>query len=201
MNNDLDFAALSKSWQQQPVVAATVPTPADLQQARKRQRQQWVLLAVEWLGAGAMGGTAVWLITSMPGWLSYVAAAFLLVGLVMSLYVSWHVHRPLLAYGNWSSNGVLEFRLRSCQLSLLYYRYNQLACSLLIVFVMVLWALWLWQPELVPAAMLKFYSLIAMPLCLYGIYRLQQHINSKQQQLPSLQALVADFTPDAGPQR
>ena len=88
---------------------------------------------------------------------------------------------------------MLEFRLRSCQLSLLYYRYNQLACGLLIVFVAILWGLWLWQPEQVPAAMLKFYSLIALPLCLYGIYRLQQHINSKQQALLPLQALVADF--------
>lgn len=193
MNNDLDFAALSKNWQQQPVAAATAPTTADLTKARQRQRQQWFLLAGEWLGAAAMAGTALWLVTSMQDWLSYIAAAFLLLGVLMSLYVSWHVHRPLLAYGNWSSNGVLEFRLRSCQLSLLYYRYNQLACSLLIAFVGVLWALWLWQPELVPAAMLKFYSLIALPLCLYGIYLLQQRIASKQQEILPLQVLLQDF--------
>ena len=193
MNNEFDFVALSKHWQQQPVVAAPTPTVVDLQHARQRQRQQWYLLVLEWLGALAMGGTAVWLITSMPGWLSNIAAAFLLLGLVMSLYVSWHVHRPLLTYGNWSSSGVVAFRLRSCQLSLWYYRYNQLACALLMVFVAVLWGLWLWQPAQVPASMLQFYTLIALPLCLYGIYRLQLRINLKQQALAPLQALVADF--------
>jgi hypothetical protein len=193
MNNDLDFAALSKSWQQQPVAAATVPNAADLTKARQRQRQQWLLLAGEWLGAAAMAGTALWLVTSMQDWLSYIAAVFLLIGVLMSLYVSWHVHRPLLAYDNWSSSGVLAFRLRSCQLSLLYYRYNQLACALLVLFVVVLWGLWFWQPALVPAAMLKFYSLIALPLCLYGIYLLQQRIGNKQQEIAPLQALLQDF--------
>lgn len=198
MNNEFDFAALSKSWQQQPVAAATAPTAADLTQARQRQRQQWVLLVGEWLGAAAMAGTALWLVTSMQDWLSYIAAVFLLIGVLMSLYVSWHVHRPLLAYDNWSSKGVLAFRLRSCQLSLLYYRYNQLACALLVLFVLVLWGLWFWQPALVPAAMLKFYSLIALPLCLYGIYLLKQRIGHKNQELVQLSELVADFEQDAG---
>ncbi|MCT6698053.1 hypothetical protein [Rheinheimera sp. 4Y26] len=193
MNNEFDFAALSKSWQQQPLAAATVPTAADLTKARQRQRQQWLLLAGEWLGATAMAGAAWWLLTSMQDWLSYIAAAFLLLGVLMSLYVSWQVHRPLLAYDNWSSSGVLAFRLRSCQLSLLYYRYNQLACALLLLFVLVLWGLWLWQSALVPVAMLKFYSLIALPLCLYGIYLLQQRIGTKQQEIAPLQALLKDF--------
>ncbi len=195
MSNEFDLAALSKSWQQQPTIKATLPTTADLQHARRRQRQQWYWLLVDWLGALAMGGTAGWLITSMPSWLSYCAATFLLLGLLMSLYVSWHVHRPLLTYHNWTSSGVVAFRLRSCQLSLWYYRYNQLACGMLICFVAGLWGLWLWQPEQIPTSVLKFYTLIALPLCLYGAYRLQRLINEKRQALIPLQALVADFKP------
>jgi hypothetical protein len=193
MKHEFDFAALSKNWQQQPLVQAAVPTASDLQHARQRQRQQWYLLAVEWLGAFVMVGTATWLITSMPSLLSNIAAVFLLFGFVMSLYVSWHVHRPLLTYDNWSSHGVVAFRLRSCQLSLWYCRYNQFACAILLLFVVVLWGLWFWQPAQVSAAMLKFYTLIAFPLCWYGIYRLQQHIRQLQQTLRTLRALAVDF--------
>ncbi len=197
MNNEFDFAALSKSWQQQPVAAATAPTAADLTKARQRQRQQWLLLAGEWLGAAAMAGTALWLVTSMQDWLSYIAAVFLLIGVLMSLYVSWHVHRPLLAYDNWSSKGVLAFRLRSCELSLWYYRYNQLACGLLILFALTLSGLWLWQPAQVPVLLVQVYVCIVLPLCSYGIYLLQQRIRYKNQELVQLSGLIAGFEQDA----
>ncbi len=193
MNNEFDLAALRQHWQQQPVAPVTAPTAADLAEARHRQRQQWYLLLAEWLGALTMGGTAFWLVTSMPSWLSYCAAAFLSVGLLMSGYVSWHVHRPLLTYDNWTSGGVVAFRLRSCQLSLLYARYNQGACAVLMAFVAVLWALWFWQAEQVPTSVLKFYTLIALPLCGYGLYRLQRRIQQQKQALLALQALAADF--------
>ena len=193
MPNDFDFHELRQSWQQQNLTMEPAPSKADLVKAQQRQRQQWQLLWAEWLGALVMGGTAAWLLIAMPSWLSTIAASVLAIGVVLSAIVSWHIHRPLVTYANWSSQGVLAFRLRSCQLSLWYYRYNQLGCLLLLVFVAGLWLLWGWQPNEVPHSMLQFYSLIAAPLCLYGMLVLQRKVKVQQQQLVALQQLVREF--------
>lgn len=193
MQNEFDFVQLRQHWQQQNVTQESAPNKADLATAQQRQRQQWRLLLGEWLGAMVMGGTAIWLITAMPSWLSTIAATVLFIGVVMSAIVSWHIHRPLITYANWSSQGVLAFRLRSCQLSLWYYRYNQLGCLLLLGFVGVLWGLWAWQPTEVPSSLLQFYSLIAAPLCLYGMVLLQRKIATSQKQLLDLKRLIAEF--------
>lgn len=195
MPNDFDFHELRQSWQQQNLTMEPAPCKADLVKAQQRQRQQWQLLWAEWLGALVMGGTAAWLLIAMPSWLSTIAASVLAIGVVLSAIVSWHIHRPLVTYANWSSQGVLAFRMRSCQLSLWYYRYNQLGCLLLLVFVVGLWLLWGWQPNEVPHSMLQFYSLIAAPLCLYGILVLQRKVKVQQQQLIALQQLVREFHP------
>ncbi len=193
MPNDFDFHELRQSWQQQHLTMEPAPCKADLVKAQQRQRQQWQLLWAEWLGALVMGGTAAWLLIAMPSWLSTIAASVLAIGVVLSAIVSWHIHRPLVTYANWSSQGVLAFRLRSCQLSLWYYRYNQLGCLLLLVFVAGLWLLWGWQPNEVPHSMLQFYSLIAAPLCFYGMLVLQRKVKVQQQQLIALQLLVREF--------
>lgn len=195
MPNDFDFHELRQSWQQQNLTMEPAPCKADLVKAQQRQRQQWQLLWAEWLGALVMGGTAAWLLIAMPSWLSTIAASVLAIGVVLSAIVSWHIHRPLVTYANWSSQGVLAFRMRSCQLSLWYYRYNQLGCLLLLVFVVGLWLLWGWQPNEVPHSMLQFYSLIAAPLCLYGMLVLQRKVKVQQQQLIALQQLVREFHP------
>lgn len=193
MPNDFDFHELRQSWQQQNLTMEPAPSKADLIKAQQRQRQQWQLLWAEWLGALVMGGTAAWLLIAMPSWLSTIAASVLAIGVVLSAIVSWHIHRPLVTYANWSSQGVLAFRMRSCQLSLWYYRYNQLGCLLLLVFVVGLWLLWGWQPNEVPHSMLQFYSLIAAPVCLYGMLVLQRKVKVQEQQLVALQQLVREF--------
>ncbi|HEX5793714.1 MAG TPA: hypothetical protein VFY01_10590, partial [Rheinheimera sp.] len=139
MADNFDFAALAKSWQQQPVAQETPPDAADLAQASQRQREQKWLMYGEWLGAVIMAITALWLLFNLPGWLGGVSALFLALGALSTAYISWHIHRPILAYDNWSSGGLLQFRYRACQLSLRYYRYTQLSCAALMLFTLVLW--------------------------------------------------------------
>lgn len=194
MADNFDFAALAKSWQQQPVAQETPPDAADLAQASQRQREQKWLMYGEWLGAVIMAVTALWLLFNLPGWLGGVSALFLTLGALSTAYISWHIHRPILAYDNWSSSGLLQFRRRACQLSLRYYRYTQLSCAALILFALVLWLLHLWQLDDTPMKMLVFYSLIVAPASLFAIYRLQQKVRFKTAELAQLHALAEDFS-------
>ena len=194
MADNFDFAALAKSWQQQPIVTETPPDAADLAQASQRQREQKLLMYAEWLGALVMAAAACWLVLAMPDALGYLAAAFLALGALGTLYVSWHIHRPILAYDNWSSSGLLQFRQRACQLSLRYYRYTQLSCAALILFTAALWLLDWWQLAATSTTLLLFYSLIASPLCLFGMYRLQQKVRQRTVELAHLSALADDFS-------
>ncbi|MEN3159145.1 hypothetical protein ABC502_12245 [Alkalimonas sp. NCh-2] len=196
MTDDSDFMALKASWQQQPATAVPPPNAADLAKASQRQHQQRVLMIGECLAALVMAASACWLLLSMPNWLGYIAATFLGLGAIGAVYISWQVHRPILAYDNWSSHGLLQFRLRSCQLSLRYYRYNQYCCAAMLLFTALLWLLSAWQPALTPMDLLLFYSLVASPLCLYGIYLLQQKVQQKTLELQQLTDLTRQFASD-----
>uniref|UniRef100_UPI0040487208 hypothetical protein n=1 Tax=Rheinheimera sp. TaxID=1869214 RepID=UPI0040487208 len=194
MADNFDFAALAKSWQQQPVVEDTPPSAADLAQASQRQREQKLLMYAEWFGAVIMALAAVWLLVDLPGWLGTISALFLALGALSTTYISWQVHRPILAYDNWSSGGLLGFRRKTCQLSLRYYRYTQLSCVALMLFTLTLWLLHLWQLDDTPLMMLLFYSLIVSPACVFGIYRLQQKVRQKTAELAHLSALAEEFS-------
>ena len=145
MADNFDFAALAKSWQQQTVAEETPPSAADLAQASQRQREQKLLMYGEWLGAVIMLVAAVWLLLGVPGWLNSIGALFLTLGALSTAYISWQIHRPILAYDDWSSTGLLAFRQQACQLTLHYYRFTQLSCGALILFTAILWVLYLWQ--------------------------------------------------------
>ena len=194
MADNFDFAALAKSWQQQPVAQETPPSAADLAQASQRQREQKLLMYAEWFGAVIMALAAVWLLVDLPGWLGTISALFLALGALSTTYISWQVHRPILAYDNWSSGGLLGFRRKTCQLSLRYYRYTQLSCVALMLFTLTLWLLHLWQLDDTPLMMLLFYSLIVSPACVFGIYRLQQKVRQKTAELAHLSALAEEFS-------
>ncbi|MDX1392666.1 MAG: hypothetical protein R3241_09800 [Rheinheimera sp.] len=193
MADEFDLAALAKNWQQQPVDDEAMPDTNDLAKANQRQRRQKGLMYAEWLGALIMLATAIWLVLNLQGWLGYISAAFLLLGAASTAYISWHIHRPILAYDNWSSNGLLHFRLNSCCLSLRYYRLTQLSCATLIVFSLILWLLDWWQLASVTSQLLLIYSLVVSPLCLFGIILLQQSARHKKDEIAHLTALASDF--------
>ena len=87
-----------------------------------------------------------------------------------------------------------QHRQRACQLSLRYYLYTQLSCGALILFTVALWLLDWWQLAATSTTLLLFYSLIASPLCLFGMYRLQQKVRQKTAELAHLNALAEDFS-------
>lgn len=193
MADDFDLTALSKSWQQQAVAEETPPNATDLAQASQRQREQKWLMYGEWLGAVIMIATALWLLFNLPGWLGGISALFLAFGAITTAYISWQVHRPILAYDNWSSSGLLSFRLKACQLSLRYYRYTQLSCAALLLFTLVLWCLHSLQLAEVTPILLQFYSFIVCPVCVVAIYHLQQKVRLKIIQLQHVSQLTNEF--------
>lgn len=148
----------------------------------------------EWLGAVIIVGTALWLVFNLPGWLGIVSALFLTLGAISTAYISWQVYRPILAYDNWNSAGLLKFRHNACQLSLRYYRYTQLSCAAILLFTGVLWLLQWQQLAHIGTDLLLFYSIIASPLCLFTIYHLQQKKRQKAAELMHLNRLTEDFT-------
>lgn len=196
MADNFDFAALAKSWQQQPTATEAPPTAADLSQAKQRQTEQKWLMYGEWLGAAVMLVAAFWLAFHIPDWLGYVSAVFLIAGALSSAYVAWTVHKPILEYDNWSSSGLLQFRTRACTLTLRYYLYTQLSCVALVVFAGLLWLMQWWHIAQITPTLLIFYSLIVAPLCLLGIYRLQQKKKQKAAELHQLTTLAEDFQPE-----
>lgn len=197
MADNFDFAALSKSWQQQPTSAECPPDVADLTLARQRQQKQKWLMYSEWIGAVVMLIAASWLVFMLPGWLGYLSALFLIAGALSSAYISLTVHKPILAYDNWSSSGLLQFRARACQLTLRYYLYTQISCMALVLFAGLLWLVQWWNISQITEVLLFFYGLIIAPLCLLAIYHLQQKKLQKTAELEQLKRLAEDFQPDA----
>lgn len=193
MADNFDFAALTKSWQQQATPNEPAPSAADLTQASQRQQRQRVIMYGEWLGALVMMIAAYLFLKDMQGWLGYLTASFLLIGAISTFYVSWKVHKPILAYDNWSSSGLLQFRLRSCQLSIQYYRFNQLSFAALILFSALLWLGNALQPCTIAMNLLLFYGLVISPLSALGIYLLQRKVLQKTTELKQLSQLAADF--------
>lgn len=193
MADNFDFAALTKSWQQQNTPAALLPQATDLKQAKQRQHKQKWLMYGEWLGALVMLMAACWLAFDMRGWLGYLSAVFLTFGALSAAYVGWTVHRPIVAYDNWSSSGLLQFRARACQLTLRYYLYTQLSCVALVLFAGFLWLLQWWRLAEVPTDLLLFYSMMVSPLCLLMTFRLQQKKRTKAAELYQLTRLADDF--------
>ncbi|GHG59201.1 hypothetical protein GCM10010919_01540 [Alishewanella longhuensis] len=193
MADNFDFAALTKSWQQQTTPNEQVPSAEDLTRASQRQQQQRFIMYGELLGALVMIIAAYLFLQDMQGWLRYLTASFLLIGAISTLYVSWQVHKPIVAYDNWSSNGLLQFRLRSCKLSLKYYRYNQFSFAALILFSALLWLGNWWQAGSIATNLLLIYALVISPLSVLGIYWLQRKVQQKTTELQHLSKLVADF--------
>lgn len=193
MADNFDFAALTKSWQQQTTPNEQAPSTADLTQASQRQQRQRFMMYGEWLGALVMIIAAYVFLMDMQGWLRYLTAGFLLIGAISTFYISWRVHQPILAYDNWSSNGLLQFRLRSCQLSVQYYRYNQLSFAALILFSALLWLGNWWQPNAIATNLLMLYGLVISPISMLGIYWLQGKVRQKTTELKQLSQLAADF--------
>ena len=193
MADNFDFAALTKSWQQQATQNEPAPSAADLTQASQRQQRQRFIMYGEWLGALVMMIAAYVFLMDMQGWLRYLTAGFLLIGAISTFYISWRVHRPILAYDNWSGHGLLQFRLRSCQLSLQYYRYNQLSFAALILFSALLWLGNWWQPNTIATNLLMLYGLVISPLSVIGIYWLQVKVQQKTTELKKLSQLAEDF--------
>ena len=193
MADNFDFAALTKNWQQQPTATEPPPNASDLIVAKQRQTEQKWLMYAEWLGAVVMFIAAFWLAFSIPDWLGYLSALFLISGAFCSAYVAWTVHKPILEYDNWSSSGLVQFRARACKLTLRYYVYTQLSCAALVVFAGLLWLMQWWNIAYITATLLVFYSLIVAPLCLLAIYRLQQKKRQKVDELKQLTSLAEDF--------
>lgn len=193
MADNVDFAALAKSWQQQATPQEQTPSAEDLAKANQRQKRQRLLMYGEWCCALVMMIAAYLFLRDMQGWLGYLTASFLLIGAIATLCVSWKVHKPILAYDNWSSNGLLQFRLRSCKLSLQYYRYNQLSFAALIIFSVLLWLGNWWQPGAIAPKVLQLYGLVISPLSVLGIYWLQRKIQQKTLELARLSTLATDF--------
>lgn len=193
MADNVDFAALAKSWQQQATPQEQAPSAEDLAKASQRQKQQRLLMYGEWCCALVMIIAAYLFLSDMQGWLGYLTASFLLIGAIATLYVSWKVHKPILAYDNWSSSGLLQFRLRSCKLSMQYYRYNQFSFAALIVFSVLLWLGNWWQPGAITTNVLQLYALVISPLSIVGIYWFQRKIQQKTIELQRLTILASDF--------
>ncbi len=193
MADNFDFTALTKSWQQYPTSTEALPNIADLAQAKQRQTEQKWLLYGELLGAVVMFIAACWLAFSIPDWLGYLSAFFLICGALSSAYVAWTVHKPILEYDNWSSSGLIQFRVRACKLTMRYYLYTQLSCGALVVFAGLLWWMQWWNIAQISANLLVFYSLIVTPLCLIASYRLQQKKRKKAAELKQLSSLAEDF--------
>jgi hypothetical protein len=193
MADNFDFAALTKSWQQHPTSTEALPNIADLTQAKQRQTEQKWLMYGEWLGAVVMFIAACWIAFSIPDWLGYLSALFLISGALSSAYIARTVHKPILEYDNWSSSGLIQFRVRACQLTMRYFLYTQLCCGALVVFAGLLWWMQWRSIAQVSANLLVFYSLIVAPLCLVASYRLQHKKRQKKDELKQLNSLAEDF--------
>jgi|GEM_PF-1011302 len=170
-----------------------------LQQAKQKQRQQrWWLL---WDAAGAlvMAMMALWLLITQKNAIGYSAAALLSLGVMGSIYSIWHVHLPVLAYAQWNSLGIIQFRYRRALLAIRYNRINQIAAVLLACFACGLWLYQQFQPQLLPDLLVQIYLFCGLPLAVAIYFRCAQRIKVQQAMLPHLRQLLADFAEHEAP--
>ena len=193
MTDDLDISVLAKSWQQQPLLEDALPNENDLKEAQVRKRKQKYLLYVDWAGASIMLAAATWLTATSSDFIGYFTAIFLTFGAVGTLWVSSFIHKPILHYDNWSSEGVLKFRQKICEFSLRYYRVAQTSCMALIIFTLVFWGMYLHSLAANGYNLLLFYSFVVSPLCLIGMVIIQSKVNVKKLELECLKEISQTF--------
>ncbi|MCF4008708.1 hypothetical protein [Rheinheimera sp. UJ63] len=185
MQPPFDFKQLSKAWQQQP----TQPLATDLRAAKRQQNyQRWQYWA-ELAAAGLLLILGCSQLFGERALLDMFLALFLFAGAISMVLTSVSLHRPLLNYSDWSSQGLLLFRLEKCRTTVRYLRYNQYSCLALLLFVITLWGLAWWQPAQVPNILLQVYSFLVLPGCAWGWWlfgRKRQQAIAKLHHLESL---------------
>ncbi len=164
-----------------------------LRQAQQKQRQQRWWLVLDIAGAVVMLLMMAWLLMTQQGVIGYSAAALLSLGVLGSLYSIWHIHVPVLAYAQWNSIGILQFRYRRALLTIRYNRVNQIAALLLALFAAGLWLYQHFQPQQLPSLLVHIYLLGGLPLAAAIYLRCAQRIKAQQAKLPHLRQLLADF--------
>jgi hypothetical protein len=195
---DIPAITSQQSLEQQSQAQSSREQPS-LQQAKQKQRQQrWWLL---WDAAGAlvMAMMALWLLIAQKNAIGYSAAALLSLGVLGSLYSIWHVHVPMLAYAQWNSLGIIQFRYRRALLAIRYNRINQIAAVLLACFACGLWLYQQFQPQLLPDLLVQIYLFCGLPLAVAIYFRCAQRIKVQQAMLPHLRQLLADFAEHEAP--
>lgn len=107
--------------------------------ALARRRRQRALFVGELLGAAIMLALAVGFWLAGDGPVHRVAAALFVATAVLTAAVAGRTRAALGRWADWTPAGVLAFRLRECELAIVYARWQLGACALLAAFAAFVW--------------------------------------------------------------
>lgn len=186
-NDELTLMEWSTTWKNQPVEQELSFAAARRQQARRR----WIFF-LDLLNALVLfvaGFFFFWLPPSLP---TLIGAPVLILSGCLVVWGAFKIHRQVIHYADWSTQGLLNFRRLNCLSSIKYLRLNQLGCVIVIGFAVVMALLRLWLPASVPDLLVIVYVACLPGLALL-MWWLQRRIKRYRLIVRQIEKLIADF--------
>lgn len=177
-----DIAAL---WQQQSVGDTTSIVSADKRKRRRRFLQDWA-------AALAMLIFGVFFLSISQLAVFIVAAIALFFGAALQLRQAYFNRSKMLHYEDWSTLGLLEYRLMASETEIRRFRYNQYGAGVIIVFTLLLPMLKYVFDMIVPTELIIAYCVIT-PFMLGLIWFYQFRIRQSRKVRVNLQQLIKEF--------
>ncbi|MDN3639376.1 hypothetical protein QWY82_11225 [Simiduia curdlanivorans] len=185
--NDLGLGELRSTWQSQP---ADKPLDFSVARAQQRKRKLWFYLDLVQACVLFLAGL---FFLSLPASLAtLIAGPIMLLSAGIMLYYAFNIHRKVIDYTDWSTDGLLQFRRLSYAASIKHLRLNQLGCVISLSFTAVLVILKLLLPASVPSDLMIAFLILSPFLCLLFLY-LQKRVRHYQKLGAQVAQLKREF--------
>ena len=185
--SDLD-RLMQAHWQAQKDF---IPLDAGRVQARQRtqKRRLWLDLSGSAFSVGI--GLLFWWLGNTT--LFYIAGAMMVLSGIGSGILASRARKPLLDWGNWTPQGILEYRLRESETDLKLVRNTGYAVLALILFTLYLWWGSYFTPRIVPADFALRYTICVAPAVLLTLWWARRRRTRALRQQLEISAALKSF--------
>lgn len=183
-----EIDALAHTWQ-----SVSDAPPLSVPSALRRRTRQRAVLGLEMLAAALALVSGPFLWSRGDGLVLRVSAVVLVAIGIVSCVVALRSRATLGSWGDWTSSGILRFRLRECEAALRSARYGLISVGVLLLFAGFVAAASVFEWDLVPHAFARFYATIVIGGGLPGIVWSVVRIRTKRRELARLHSTLEEL--------
>lgn len=188
MHEDDEITALAGTWK-----AIGDETAFTVEAALRRRRRQQIAFVCELLACGLALASALYFWFAGDG-LVHRATAALFVGVaVVCTAIAIRTRVRLTVWSHWTPEGVLEFRLRECEVALLGAWSGLVACAVLIGFAAFVWLAATFEWDALPQGFPQLYGTLVGVVVLGGGSWSAWRIRTKRPERARLLALLEEM--------